>query len=242
MIRRVLDVAAWLGIVAAAAAALYWEFLNTTESQVLTLFLSAVLVTALIVVAAVGGSAAVLLAQGESRKGSLTKAARRPHWFLLATLSGALLVRLILRGDAWIARYSGEISAWFIATFNLADVTSLFVAEAYVSLWLRWVVIPVGALAAVASALQYGAGAVVSSRWIRAACRWQSLAATTGAFVLLIALPWRMTTWQPSRVTPVWMDPALAGLRLLIVGIVMLVGAAIVVLITARAAGAPGRD
>jgi hypothetical protein len=241
VISRVLEVAAWLAAASLATAGLYWGFVNTPESRVLTLVLSGVLVLAMVLVAAIAGNAAVLLALGESRRTSLMTGVRRAHWFIVAALAVVLVVWAIRRGDGWIARYSGEISAWFIATFNWADITPLFRAEMYVSRWLRWVVIPAAALAAVAGVLQNGIRAIASLAWIKAAWRWQTLAAATGAYLLLIELPWRLAFWKPSPLPPTWVEPALAGLRLLVVGIAMMLGAAIIVVTTAQAAAAAYR-
>ncbi len=241
MIRRLLEVASWLGLAAALSSALYWGFLSATEASVVTLLWSGTLLVMLIVVVAVAGSATMLLSLGESRRTSLLLGARRAHWLVLAGLGGALLTWAILRGDDWVARHSGEISAWFIATLNWADVTPLFRAEGYLSAWLRWVVIPAGVLTAVASVLRDGGPALVSSRWIRAAWRWQTLAVTTAAFLILIALPWRLAAWQPATPLSTSIEPVLVGLRLSLVAIAMALGAATFVLTTAQAASATGR-
>jgi hypothetical protein len=235
MIHRVLEIAAWLGVTSLAAAGLYWAFLNTPESRVLTLLASIILAGFLIILTAIVGNAVLLLAVGESRAVSIGRGMRRAHWFVIAAAVLLAAVWAITRGDNWIAQYSGEISAWFIATFNWSNVTPLFRVETYVSRWLRWVVLPAAMLTAVASILLNGARALASTLWIRAAWRWQTLAIATSAFVLLMDLPWRLATWQPVNLPPTWIQPALAGFRLLVVAVAMVLGAAIVVVTTAKA-------
>jgi hypothetical protein len=235
MIRRVVEIATWLGVTSLATAGLYWAFLNTPESRILTLLVSIVLAGLMIVLIAIVGNAVLLLAIGESRAASIRRGIRRAHWFAIAAAVLVAAVWAIMRGDNWISQYSGEISAWFITTFNWSNITPLFRVEAYVSRWLRWVVLPAAMLTAVASILLNGARALASSAWIRAAWRWQTLAIATLAFVVLMDLPWRLATWQPGNLPPTWIQPAFAGLRLLVVAVAMVLGAAIVVVTTAKA-------
>jgi hypothetical protein len=187
------------------------------------------------VVTACAGSAIILRALGESRRDSLADGARGAYWFALSALVGAALVGAVIEGDRWVALHSGEISAWFIATFNWSDVTVLFRLESWLSLWLRWVAIPAAMLAAAASLLQNGVKALGCSRWLRAAWRWQTLAVATMAFVALIALPWRFADWQPATARPIWLEPGIAGVRLSLVGLALVLGTAIIVMSAAQA-------
>lgn len=232
---RVAEAAVWLAVSATIAAGLYWTFLNTSEARILTLVLSAVLIVGMILVMAIGASATVLFVLGESRRTSLALGARRLHWFVITAMVAAVLTWAVLQADAWVTRHSGEISAWFIATLNWSDVSPLLRAESYLSLWLRWVVIPSGMIAALASVLTSGGHALASASWMRAAWRWQTLALATGAFVVLILLPWNVVAWRPEAAPPVSMDAILAGLRLSVVGAAMAVGAAIMLSTAARA-------
>ncbi len=233
--RRLAEAAAWLAASGLMAIGLYWAFLNTPESRVTTLALSATLVLAMILVVAIGASATVLFVLGQSRGSSIAAGARRAYWFVTIAVAAAALVWAVFQLDAWVMRHAGEISAWFIATFNLPDVSLLFRAESYLSLWLRWVVIPSGLIAALASALTKGGHALVSTTWMRAAWRWQTLAMATGAFLLLIVLPWYVVAWRPTMGVPVSMQALVAGIRLLATGVAMAVGAAIMLSTAARA-------
>jgi hypothetical protein len=231
VIYRTLLVGLWLGGGAAVLAALYWAFLITPESNVLMLAVSALLAILLVATAAVVVNVAVLLALGGSLNESVRSGARRIGWFLVAAVPVALLVWAIMLGDAWVARRSGEISAWFIAQLGWADITPLFTAQSYVSIWLRWVLLPVAALAALASFLQRDAA--VRRRWLRATWHWRTLLVATLAFVLLVALPWRAAFWQPQGLPPTWIEPTVAGIRLAFVATLTALGFAIIVVTTA---------
>jgi len=236
MIRRVVTVAIWLAAWSAGVAGLYWAFLNTPESTTASLGLSAFLALTLLLATAVAVNTSVLLAVGEPLQPSLRGALRRVHWFVAAALPVALIAWLLLRADAWVATRSGEISAWFIASLGWADASPFFLAQRYVSLWLRWVAVPIAGLAVLTACLRHGAAVAVSRRWMRAAWHWRTLAIATTAFVLLIALPWRAAAWRPTGLPPTWVEPTLAGLRLLLVTIAIAVGAAIILVTAARAA------
>ncbi|MEQ1758012.1 MAG: hypothetical protein ABL986_06805 [Vicinamibacterales bacterium] len=236
MIGRVLEVTGWLAGAALAGGGLYWGFLNAPESSAPMLALSTLLIVALAGVAAVIGSAAILRVLGQPRRSSLVQGARRAHWFLLAALCGAALGWVVLRADAWVGGHSGEISAWFIATLNWSDVTRLFDIERWLSAWLRWVVIPLAMLSAVAAVLEGGAGHLFSSRWLHRAWGWRSIAAGTLAFLVLIELPWRFAYWRPETGLPVSVEPAVAGARLALIALASILGAAVLLVTAARPA------
>jgi hypothetical protein len=231
VIRRTLLVASWLGGGAAVLGAIYWAFLNTSESNVLMLVVSAVLAILMVAVAGVVVNVAVLLALGGALPASVKSGARRIGWFVVAAVPVAMLVWAIMLGDAWVTRRSGEISAWFIARFDWDDITPLFTAQRYFSTWLRWVLLPVAALAALTAILQRDAA--VAGRWLRATWHWRTLLIATLAFVLLVVLPWRAAFWQPQGLPPTWIEPTVAGIRLVFVATLMALGFAIIVVTTA---------
>ncbi len=225
MIRRGALIALWLLLGSAAMVGLFWAFLNTPESNALTLTLSAILVLTMVIVCGVVVNAAVLLANGVSFGASVTTGVRRIVWFLAAALPAAILIWAVLRADDWVARHSGEISAWFIARFGWSDVSALFRTQEYLSIWLRWVLLPVTALAALAAMLKVGSAA--SRHWLRAAWHWRPLLIATIAFVVLIALPWRAASWRPQNLPASWVEPAFAGLRLGLIAIATATGASV---------------
>ena len=231
MIRRGLGVGVMLALGGALSAGLYWSFLNTPESNALMLGLSAMLVLATLVGAAVTINAAVLLARGASMRGALTSGLRAILLFLIAFAPLALGWFAIGRFDRWFTAHAGEINAWFIAQFGWADVTPLMRAELWTSRWLRWAVLPVTALSLLASLIASERSS--RSGWLRRAWHWRTLAIATLVFVLLFALPWQLTAWRPS-LPPTWISPAVAAVRLGIVGVLCVAGAAVLVMVSVR--------
>lgn len=238
MIGRVAAVAVWLALWCAASGALYWAFLNTPESTIAALAVSGLLILALVAATAIAVNVGVLLALGDPMRASLRGAVRQMHWFVAAALPVVVAVWALLRADGWVAARAGEISAWFIATFGWADASPFFRAQQYVSLWLRWVVVPAAALAALTVLLRHGVREIATPRWIRAAWHWRTLAVATLAFALCIALPWQAASWRPAGLAPTWVEPAAAGLRLILIGTAISVGAAIILVTAVRAADA----
>jgi hypothetical protein len=113
-------------------------------------------------------------------------------------------------------------------------VSALFAAQNYLSVWLRWVLLPVTAIALLAAFLQHGGRGAASFRWIRSAWHWRTLVIATLAFVLLIALPSRAACWSQESLPPTWVQPAVAALRLSLVGVALALGAAVMICAAAR--------
>jgi hypothetical protein len=232
VIRRTLGVTIILAVGSVAAGALYWLFLNTPESNVWTLIASVMLGLGLVVVLATTVNAAVLRGRGASIRTAITGGLRGIGWFLLAALPLLSAWWLIGRGDDWIAAHQGEITAWFIARFDWADITGLLQTEVWVSRWLRWAALPVVFVSLLAALLTRERP---SGGWLRRAWHWRTLLVATLAFILLFALPWQLTDWRP-RLPPTWIEPAVAGLRLAVVFLLGLIGAALIIVASA------GRD
>jgi hypothetical protein len=213
---------------------LYWGFLNTPEANLAMLTLSALLIILMIVVGAIVVNVAVLLAMGSTVRSSVAAGARHSLAVVVASVAVLALVAVINRGDAWIANHAGEISAWFIARVGWADVSPLFQTQAYLSVWLRWVLLPVTALAALTMWWQHGSRAIVTPHWMRAAWHWRTLLIATLAFVVLIAFPWRAAFWRPQGLAATWIEPLVAALRLAAIALSMTVGAAVVIMTVTR--------
>ena len=228
MIRATFKIAGWLALGGATLAGLYWLFLNTPESNALTLTASSLLVLAISVGGAITVNGAVLLASGGGWGASIRSALLGIPWFVVATIPVIATWMVVSRGDAWIERHSGEISAWFIAQLGWADVTPLLRIEIWLSRWLRWVAIPIAALCLLAALLHDGARAVAGVRWLRRAWHWRTLLVATIVFVALVALPWQLTMWRPA-LPATWVQPTVAGLRLAAVVVIGLIGCALLV-------------
>lgn len=233
--QRTLAVATILAPGSVVAAGVYWLFLNTPESNVMMLAASLLLVLALVAVVAATVNASVLRARGVPLRTSVTAGWRGTGWFLVAAVPLLIGWWLIGRGDDWILRHQGEINAWFIARVGWADIGRLLQLELWVSRWLRWAVLPavtVSLLTAFLTREQGGSG------WVRRAWHWRTLLVATAVFFLLFALPWQLALWRP-QLPPTWIEPAVAALRLGVVFLLGLIGAA--VMIVASAGSAPVR-
>lgn len=239
MTRRLAVISLCLGVGAVAVGGLYWLFLNTPESSGLMLIASALLVLLIVIVAGLVLNTAILRALGMRLRAGLRPAARGVAWFVIAAVVVLLGWMAVLRGDAWIAAHSGEISAWFIAQFDWADISALFRAAAWVSIWIRWVILPVAAIAALASVLSNGARGLWSTRWLPRVFHWRALPLSTVLFVLLVALPWQATGWRP-KLPPTWVELAVAVARLGAIAILITIGWSLIIDSTARAVSTRG--
>jgi len=228
MIGRLAGVAVWLAIGAAILSGLYWLFLNTPESNATTLTVSALLVVAMVLVAAVWVNAGILIAAGTPAKTAVGGGARGVLWFVLAALLVAAAWWLFVRANGWVSEHQGEISAWFIARFGWSNVEPLFQVQTWINRWLRWLVVPLVALSLLAALLRAGWRALGSSAWIRRALHWRTLAVASLVFIVLWALPWQLTTWKPP-LPATWVEPTVAALRLMVVAVLAVVGAALLV-------------
>ena len=208
------------------AAGLYWLFLNTPESNAFMLVASLLLIVGLVTVVTVTMNAAVLRARGASLRTALARGAQGTGWFLVAVVPLLLAWWAIGRADDWIARHQGDINAWFIARFGWADITRLLQMEAWISRWLRWAVLPAVTASLLATLLTRERS---KSDWVRRAAHWRTLLVATLVFYLLFALPWQLVSWRP-RLPPTWIEPAAAGLRLGVVFLLGLIGAAVMII------------
>jgi hypothetical protein len=226
--REVVRTMASLAAGACIATALYWVFLNTPESRVLLLVLSGLLVLAILVTAGVAIVSSMLIAGGDTWARSLNRGVRALPSFAVVAAIAALIVWGIGRADIWIGAQFGQVSAWFIARFNVDDVRWLFTVERYVSLWLRCVVVPLGALALLHAVVTGGAAGAVPGRWLRAGWHWRTLLVATAAFLIVVVLPGQWVTWRPALVEGRSFEPAFAGARLAFIAGLALAGAAVV--------------
>lgn len=232
---RVALIAAWLIVGQLMVGALYWRFLTTPESNTVMLAISAALVLVMILVAGATIGSAILT----SASTSINRAVWGAPWIVVAVVPALILWWLVSRADVWVAAHSGEVAAWFIATLGWADVTWLMRALDYISLWLRAVVAPLLAIALFAALLFRGRAALGQLWWIGRALRPSTLAVSTVAFALLIALPLQAAYWQPPGLPDTWVQPAAAALRLFAIALVGTIGWAIMIAMVADRTAVP---
>ncbi len=203
--RGLLVSSVWTLAGAAVAAALFWGFLNTPESTVFTLALSAVLVLAMYAVLAATVAGALTGWQDGWRALPMAAAARGVVTCLPAVVVVLAMWWVVGQWLSWLTAHSGEISAWFIATLNWADVQPLLRGVEGASQWLRWVVVPFAALVWLGDAL---AGNWRPSRRSASPVRLALVTAIAAATV------WAPLTyliyWKPPGLPPTWVEPVFA--------------------------------
>jgi hypothetical protein len=236
MIHSLLWSTAWILSGAAVFAALYWSFLTTPESTVFMLALSLTLAIAMGLVLGVTFSGALV---GWSRGwsgGVLRRAVTGVPAFIVAALFVLAAWWLIGRALGWMDAHSGEISAWFIATFNWADVRPVFTTVHYVGDWLRMLVAPFAGLVWLSDGLGRGWQPLMDRAWVARALSPTRLALATVAAGVLIAAPVTYGLyWVPAGLPPTWIEPAFAVAK----GAAMAVIAAIGLSLIARLAVRP---
>lgn len=210
---RIALATAWILACGVITGGIYWAFLNTPESTVWTLMLSATL--ALLAVAASGLTATgaiALLVHGPSTSG-LRLAIRWIPAIAAAAIIEGLLWWMAGSIDTWVALRTGEINAWFIARFGWDNVSWFFTAVRWFTLWLRWVLCAVLSLSLLAGVMAVGWRAVTQAAWLGRALRPRTLLLATVWFVLLVLLPWTyLAPWRPQ-----WLPATSAELAFIVV-------------------------
>jgi hypothetical protein len=218
---------------AVATAAIYWGFLNTPESTVWMLALSAVLAVAAASVAAITIGAVLLAWSGTRWSRAMVLQALRG---VPACVPPALVVLgvwwLALRGTAWMDSSSGEISAWFIARFGWSDVSWLFRTVEWIGWWVRWVVAPFIALVWCRSILVRGWRP--SRTLVREALRPSGVLIATVIVLALVWMPWtQLAPWRPRGLAPGTGELLFVGAKLGLVAVLSALGWSLVARVVA---------
>ncbi len=227
----------WLLGGAALAGTAYWQFLNTPESTIWSLGLSAGLVVGCVAIVSITLGAALLAATGGWSRETLRRALRG----VLACVPPLLLVLAAWWGAtqavAWLDRSSGQISAWFIATLGWSDVTGLFTTAGWLAAWVRWVGAPVAALVWWRS--------ILTTSWrptgglVRRMLSPLRLGVATLAFAIFFWAPWTyLVPWRPSAV-PTTAELPFVALKFGLSAVLGALGAAILVRTAALERSAP---
>ncbi len=220
---------AWLAVGQVVFGGLYWTFLSTPESNAWMLAASAMLVLLMLATASIAAAGAIDAWRGEGlHVRSAVRGLSHLPWFVVALATGLVVWWAAARADAWAAGHAGEISAWFIATFDWADASRFFRGVEAVVFWVQWVVAPVVGLTLLAALLDGGAGALIRAPWLRHAFGFRRLSLATVWVIALVVLPLQVLGWRMSGLPPTWVEPAVVGARLIAVALVATVGWALV--------------
>ena len=226
---RLFGITLWLLIGLAAAAGIYWGFLNTPESTVPALLLSATLAIATLVLTGISVNAASL-AWSHGWSGPVV---RRSLWgvpaFLVAAVVAGVIWWVTGRALTWVETYSGQISAWFIARIGWADASPLFNTITWGGRWLQWVVGPLLALSLLGSML---AGEWTSDRW-----RWIGrgfspfrLTFATLWVAIFVAVPLiYLVPWRPRALPATSLEVVFVAAKLGVVAFLIAIGVALLV-------------
>jgi len=219
----------WILTGSAVTAGIYWGFLNTPESTVWALMASAVLAGVTLALAGFTATGAIaMLTHGASLTGI-----RRALHAIASVIPAALIVLMMWwitrHAETWLAMRNGQISAWFIARFGVADLTWMFTAARYVAQWFRWVFSALLALSLMAGFVAIGWSALAQAAWLRRAVRPRALVLATVWFVILIALPWLyLVPWRPKGLPATSAEFAFIVAKLSVSAILFAVGAALI--------------
>ena len=226
---RLVLVALWILVGGALTAGVYWGFLITPESTVWALMLSALL--ALLALALVGFTAGAAIATWWHGR---SMAVVHHAWRSIPGVVPAALIVWVMwwlahRAEVWVATYSGQINAWFIARFGWDDMSWLFTAIASAADWFRFVLAALLALSLMAGFVAIGWRSLGQPAWLRRALRPRAMAAATLWFGALIALPWLyLVPWRPENLPPTSIELAFIAVKLSVSAVLIAIGAALI--------------
>jgi hypothetical protein len=225
---RLAAITGWILLGGAITGALYWGFLNTPESSVLTLVESAILALLTLAYAGITINGALLAWSSGVNRGLFRQALVRVPAFLWALVVALMTSWLAGAAATWVTTNSGPINAWFIARFGWADASPFFTGVAWLTTWVRWVWGPLAALSLLASLLSASWAALASLAWLRAALSPARLALGTIWFAALVAAPWIYAVpWRPRGLPASSVEIAFIGTKLLLCAVVMAIGVAL---------------
>lgn len=220
--RRVAEATAWVLAGGLLTGAAYWAFLNTPESTMWALVLSAALAIVSLSLLAITVTGAMLVWSNGSSRDTLRRAVARVPVIIPAALIVWLVWLLVGRVTGWVSANSGQISAWFIARFGWSDVSALFSAINWTAWWVRWVLAPMIGLSVLAGVVRRAASPL-------------RLAIATLWFLLLVAAPWfYLAPWRPAGLQPTVVEPVFIAAKLALTALIMTVGVALIIREAAR--------
>ncbi len=204
----------WVLVGHGMAAAAWFGLINTPESNILMLAVSASLVVV---------GALVLLWTSASAARALVVS--RPPWrglsVVTAMLPGALLGVLVvgvlcgLAGwfEGWWTAHAGQVDAAAIAAGDVTDTAWLHEAVRWTVALVQWVLVPTWLATSLAWAAAYGTRHVASMKWLLVGLHPRVVVVALVAVVMLVWLPWQGVYWRPASLRTS-LEPAFIVLKL----------------------------
>ena len=222
---RIVNVALWLFVGHAVLGGLYWGFINGPESNVLMLLVSALLALLLVAGAGIVQTTGLLwLGPDWTLKTASRRAARALPAFLAAAALWLLVRWICQRLLRYHEAHSGELDAWFIATFNWTRITWLHRTIDWALHFIQFVIGTSLAVTLLATAASGSLADVVHPRWMRRAFSPLQIAVISVAFYGLIFLPWQAVYWRPASLPASAAEVVFALAKLTILGLLMHIG------------------
>lgn len=205
----------WLMIGHALAGAAYVGLINTPDSNLLMLGLSAALVTA-------GGAVLVLTSVTAARALQTGEAPWRGWRAAFAMLPAALVALVVVGALCWLAgavearwmARTGEIDAAAIAAGDVTQTGWLHGAVRWLVALVQWVLVPCWLAASLVWAASYGTRHALSLKWLLAGLTPRVPLVALFAAVVLVWLPWRAVYWRPAAIGSGTLELAFTGLKL----------------------------
>jgi hypothetical protein len=226
---RIVIVALWLFAGHAVLGGIYWGFLNVPESNVVMLLISALLALLLLTGAGIVKTTGLLWLRPDwTFRAALSRSVRALPAFLVA-LALWLLVRWVcVRLLRYHEAHSGELDAWFIATFNWTRITWLHRTIDWLLHIVQFVIGTSLAVTLLATVATGSFADAASPRWLKRAFSPLQLVIIAVAFYGLIYLPWQAVYWRPASLPATAAEVAFALTKLILLGLVMHVGGSLI--------------
>jgi len=229
MMRALATSMLWLLGGSAAAGALFWWLLNTSEATVFTLALSGVLAVALHTVAAWSLTQAVLVWQQVDGTPHRSGGTWWGIWLVLLVI-GHLLWLGMHQGLDWVSDHEGELSAWAIAQFGVSDITVLLAGVQTVGAWLSTVGVAFAMLCCGAAALSADRPEGWRLQALRHALQPLRLLVMSAVVIVTTVAPQHYLLYaMPQGLPATWVQPALAVAKLASLAVLAAAGGALVV-------------
>lgn len=214
MIGRLLLSTLWLLIGSAISGGVYWGFLSTPESSVGALILSAFLfLIAIVCVGMTLNGALMIWSDGWSRAIPMRALISAPS-IVVAILLVAAVWWIAGRATSWVDAHSGEINAWFIARFGLANVNWLFNGIGWIAWWVDFVAAPFAAFCLISRRRPTLKAFALATLW----------------FAAFVAVPWAyLAPWRPRGIPATSVEMIFITAKLSLTFVLMAIGTSLMI-------------